>query len=313
MYLTRRSKLVVILIIQLLSLAIPIGSSALTNPATTLLCGSSNQNLSTLEDNISKYIPSGRAYLKLNYQNNPLELSLYLNNYSNNQCNFIGRATANSNTWTYVGNISTPSKDIIIQGLNVGAAPYQAAVQLLIIPNNQCDPTTACSVKYAGLNGLLQLDDSNILSAATNQIAIYGLKPINGVGVKSVAYYSDAQGDLLYTSSKLNPINRNYLGGGVHNLQIQVQLDNGQTIYVNQTIDMGVDWTGTLYLKSLIYRNSGPAAVFIIVGIILILSLLILSLSRLIYKRRLQNELHGLNRYHEPLPQQSDDDNIITR
>ncbi len=292
---------------------LPAKTFAVSSSSQSLICGSTSQNISTIEDITNKYIPTGRAYLKLNYQSSPIKLSLYINNYSNSQCNFIGVANVSPNSWVYIGQISQSSNDIIIQGSDIQVAPYQAAAQLMVVPNNQCTPVTNCTVSYAGLSGILQLDDSNILSGATDQIAVYGLKTLGGVGVKSVSYYADNQGDLLYSSSSLRPINRNYLSGGIHNIQLQIKLNNGQTIYVNQTIDMGIDWTGTLYLKSLIYRNSGSAAIFIIVGITLLLFVILLALARFVYKRRRTNKFHGLSNYHQPAPGRAKDDRIIIK
>ncbi|HUY53433.1 MAG TPA: hypothetical protein VMV24_02570 [Candidatus Dormibacteraeota bacterium] len=276
-------------------------------------CGSTSQNLSTLEDITNTSVVLGNAYLKLNYKSNPIDLSLYLNNPTTGLCKYIGHISTNSNIWTYIGKISTPSNDIIIQGVGVNAAPYQAAVALLVVPNNQCLPTSACVVTFDGLNGTLQLDDSNILSSATDQIAIHAIKPINKVGIKSVSYYADNQKSALYSSSNLNPINKNYLDGGSHNVQIQIKLNNNQLIFVNQTVNMGIDLTGALFLKSLIYRNSGSAAVFIVLGISTILLLAILALIRLIFKRRKAYKLHGLHTYDAPDASNiNNDDDIFT-
>jgi hypothetical protein len=278
-----------------------------------LICGSSSINLSTLEDITKNNIPTGKAYLELNYQSSPINLSLYINNYNGNQCSLIGNVLVNSNTWVYVGNISSSSNDVIVQGLGIGAAPYQAAAKLLIVPNNQCVPTNACNVNYDGLSGVLQLDDSNILSGATDQIAVYGLKPISGIKVSSVNYYVDSQKSLLYTSKTLGHFNRNYLDGGIHSIQSQIKLANNQTIFANQTIDMGVDWTGTLFLKSLIYRNSGSAAVFIITGICVLILFILLALTRFIYKRHQADKFHGLDSYHpDKRPPTDTDDDVFT-
>jgi hypothetical protein len=241
-----------------------------------------------------------------------MKLSLYLNNYSAGVCTSVGNVTVNSNTWVYVGNISTKSNDVIVQGNDISAAPYQAAVNLLVVPDNQCTPITNCTVSYGNLTGQLQLDSSNILSGATDQIAVYGLKPISGVGISSVGYYSDGQKSILYSSKSLKPFDKNYLDGGLHNTQTQIKLNNGQSIYVNQTIDMGIDRTGTLFLKSLIYRNSGSAAIFIVVGIAVVIFLIILGLMRLLYKRRQTNKFHGLYAYR-PAPDHIDDDIFISQ
>jgi hypothetical protein len=277
-----------------------------------LLCGSSNIDISTLEDITKSNLPLGKAYLRLNYASTPVNLSLYLNNYAAGECSNIGNVTVNSNTWVYIGNISSSTNDVIIQGNNVAAAPYQAAVNLLIVPDNQCTPTVYCTVSYSGLKGQLQLDNSNILSGATDQIAVYSLKPINGVGITSVGYYADEQKGALYSSKILKPFDRNYLDGGLHSTQIQIKLKNGQSIYVNETIDMGIDWTGTLYLKSLIYRNSGSAAIFIVAGISIVILLIILGLMRLLYKRRRVNKFHGIYSY-KPVPDRVDDDIFISK
>lgn len=293
-------------------LLIPKLSYAASSTNGGLICGSSNINLSTLEDITKNNVPAGKAYLKLNYHTSPINLSLYINNYNDNQCSFIGSVSVNPNVWVYVGNIVNSSNDVIVQGIGVGAAPYQAATQLLIVPNNQCVPTSDCNVSYGGMNGVLQLDDSNILSGATDQIAIYGLQPISGVGVKSVNYYADSQKSLLYTSKTLGHFNRNYLDGGIHAIQSQIKLVNNQTIFTTQTIDMGVDWTGTLFLKSLIYKNSGSAAIFIIVGVSALILVILLALARFIYKRHQADKFHGLNSYHhDDLPKIDDDTDIF--
>ena len=185
---------------------------------------------------------------------------------------------------------------------------------MLIVTDNQCTPVTNCNVSYDNLGGILQLDNSNILSGATDQIAIYGLKPVSGVGIASVGYYSDSQKGILYTSKTLKPFDRNYLDGGLHNTQIQIKLKNGQSIYVNQTIDMGIDWTGTLFLKSLIYQNSGSAAVFIVTGISIVILLIIFGLMRFFYKRHQTNKFHGLHSYrYNPDANNYDDDIFISK
>jgi len=270
---------------------------ATTTALNPLICGSTNQNITTLEDITRQNIPTGRVYLRLNYASTPINLSLYLNNYAASKCSQIGSGAINSNTWTYAGSVTDSTNDVIIQGNGVGATPYQAAVQMLIVTDNQCVPITSCNVTYDGHRGTLQLDDSNILSGATDQIAIYGLKPVTGTGINLVGYYADDQKGVLYTTKTLKPFNRDYLDGGLHNTQIQIKLSNGQSIYVNQTVDMGIDWTGTLYLKSLIYRDSGSAAIFIILGIAVLIVLIIYLLMGLIYKKRRFNELHGIDSY----------------
>ncbi|HEY5267898.1 MAG TPA: hypothetical protein VII94_02090 [Candidatus Saccharimonadales bacterium] len=272
-------------------------SFAATSTVSPLICGSTNQDISTLEDITTGNMTTGKAYLKLNYTSSPINLSLYISHYSSGQCNSIGNATINSNSWTYVGNILNPSNDVIVQGIGIGAVPYQAATQLLIVPKTQCIPIDVCGVTYDGLDGVLQLDDSNIISGATAQIAIYNLRPINGVGVKLVSYYADNQKSLLYSTKTLKPFDKNYLDGGMHNTQIQIKLSNNQSIFVNQTINMGTDWTGTLFLKSLIYKNSGSAAVFIVSGICILIFLILLWLLRFIYRRRQADKLHGLDSY----------------
>jgi hypothetical protein len=297
-------------------LLLPIKSYATTLSTSSTFCGSTDQSLSTLEDITNNPVATGSVYLKLNYQSNPINLSLYLNNYVASQCNLIGSVSTNSNTWTYIGKISSSTNDVIIQGVGIGAVPYQAAAQLLVVPNNQCLPTSNCNLTFDGLAGVLQLDNSNIISGATDQIAIHTLKPISGIGVRSVSYYADSQKGALYTSNSLRPFNKNYLSGGTHSIQIQIKLDNGQSVFVNQTINMGIDWTGALLVKSLIYRNSGSAAVFIVLGISILILLIIFVLARFIYMQRRTDKLHGLDNYQasdiSDISDIDDDDDIFT-
>jgi hypothetical protein len=286
--------------------------------STSGICGSTDYSLSTLEDITSTNVPSGNVYVKLNYQStSPIELSLYVNNISSNQCDFVGSVPTSSDNWTLIGNIDSniSSDDIIIQGLNVGAAPYQAAVRMMVIPSSSvCQPTINCTVNYEGESGILQLDDSNIISGGTDQIAIYAIKPVSGVGVQTVSYYDlGEQKGQLYSTTTLKPFNRNYLDGGIHYTQAQVKLNNGESIFINKTINMGTDWSGSLLIRSLLYRYSGPAAFFIIIGFFVVIGLVILLITRTIYKKRRERKLHGLDNYKplETTPTSSDDNIVV--
>ena len=199
-------------------------SSTPVNTSSPSICGSSDPGLSTLEDITNNSLPSGNTYLKLNYLSTPIKLSLYLNGSTTNSCTLIGSIDANSTSWVYVGNIPAGSDDVIIQGIGVNAAPYQAAVQMLVLPSSICTPNTSCDLKYHNLSGSLQLDNSNILSGSTDQIAIYGVKPVIGASIQSISYYADNQKGALYSNKTLSAFNRNYLDGGIHQTQIQIKI-----------------------------------------------------------------------------------------
>jgi hypothetical protein len=286
---------------------------ASTSTTSTLVCGSTDSSLSTLTDVTANNVPAGTAYLKLNYQSNPINLTLYAENYLTGTCNKIGGASINANTWVDIGKIISPVDGIIIQGDNITAAPYQAAAQLLILQNNSiCQPSNTCNLTFADFSGTLQLDASNIVSDSTDQIAIYAPLPVIGQNVKSISYYADNQRTLVYSSDILKSFNRNYLDGGVHQTQIQIKLADNQSIFVNETVNMGTDWTGILFLKSLIYRYSGQAAVFIIAGIFILLLLILLAIARFIYKTKRTNKFHGINNFQAPEAiEESENDNIF--
>lgn len=255
-------------------------------------CGTSSNQYNVFV----KQIPSNsELYIKLdNNQESGLNTSVYFQSFSDGQCHLIGTLNSTYNSWGQVGNYSLDTSSggaFIVAGNDLGSLPYQAVASLLILPKPAaCVPVTNCQVSYEGNKGVLSPE---IISGATDQVAVYVANNPNGVGYSKVTYYSNDQ--FLYDSKKLEPINRDYLDGGVHQVSIIVSLSNQETVTINQTINMGTDYTGSLYIKSLIYRTHNKAIVFMIPALIVVILLLLLWVARLIYKRRRFTVEHGLD------------------
>lgn len=243
------------------------------------------------------HIPAmGTIYLRLNNQQEQVStVTTYFQNPITGVCQLLGATSPTYNTWTKLGDyeVSQDNGELTALGQGLSAGPYQATITLLILPKDSlCDPLSGCTVDYRGYSGLLQPLQ---VSTATDTVDVYIAKPITGVGYSRVDYYADSQ--FMYGSAELEPFNRAYLSGGIHNITIQVLFKNGEVLNVRQTINMGYDFTGQLWLKSLSYREHDSFLLFLIpAGIILALSSL-LALLRVVYLRRRYKINHGLNHY----------------
>ncbi len=255
-------------------------------------CGTSDSQYSVLLNQVS---PDAQLYIKLNNVNeHSSSVTVYFQSFSDSQCHLIGTNSPSYGGWSKVGDYNldtTHGGSFVVAGNGLGALPYQAVASLLILPNPAvCTPSANCQVTYQGYKGVLS---PQIISGATDEVAVYLASPLSGVDYNKVTYYSDNQ--FLYASTRLQPINRGYLDGGLHNISIQVDLSDQQTLTINQTINMGTDYTGTLFIKSLIYRTRNKALVFIIPTLVFVIILELLWIARLVYKHRLFKVEHGLN------------------
>lgn len=261
-------------------------------------CGTESNQFNVL---LKKVPAGGQVYMRLNNTSESSGSSIvYFQSFSDSQCHLIGTSNPVYGSWSKVGSYNldtTVGGAFVVIGSGLGALPYQAAVSLLILPNPAvCAPVTNCQVTYRGYQGVLS---PQIISGATDQVAVYVASPLSGVGYSKVTYYSDNQ--FLYDSTHLEPINRNYLGGGVHNVSTQISLSNQQTITINQTINMGSDYADILAIRSLVYRTQNKALVFAISAMAVVILLLLLWIARLLYKHhqfKLEHGLDKLNIHH---------------
>lgn len=248
---------------------------------------------SSYYDTLSQPI-SGAIYARLPAGNNSSVVYLYSQTVSDTSCQLLGAAKIVSGRWLFLGS-GNGVTNIMIQSPGLDAQPYAAVVDLLVVPNSDiCVPAVSCNIHYQGDNGYLV---PNLISNTTDQIAVYEAKSITDVRFTSINYYSD--GTFLYASTQLRPINRDYLPGGKHNIFIQVNFVNSEKININQVVNMGVDWSGSLRLRSDFYRSHNKLVFAGVVALVLIILLLVLWLARKIYKRREFKIDHGIDEYED--------------
>ena len=240
---------------------------------------------------------AGGIFVRLPQKLNPSVVSLYLQDALSQKCVLIGSATVNSDTWTSLGNVSMTAglTSMVINGANIGAEPYAAAVNTLIVPNSDvCVPSKNCTVNYKGFDGYIT---PKLISGDTDQISISTITPINGSAIKSVNYYSENQ--FLYKTNTLEPFNNNYLNNGIHSTTIIVNFSNGQKFTIDRKINAGQSWPGVAYIRTLYYKSSNQIKLFMLAGVFLIAGLLIILIARLIHRHTNYVRNHGLGQYHE--------------
>ncbi len=278
------------------STSIPIVPPGYIPPTPTLDSSISCGDPALLSNNL--LVPTaltGKLYAKLPTTESAMTVNLYSQRIFADSCTTMGSATVSPNKWTYIAQVNNTAKvsTIIATGNNLEAEPYTADLDLLYIPDsNPCVATgNLCQTSYKGYNGVLQ---PNLISPNTSQIAMYVALPLKGVAITNVNYYAD--GTFIYSSKKLMPVRRDYLDGGMHSVQIQVNFAHGETFSTNQSINMGTDWTGSLILKSTFNRTKNKVAFFVFVGAIVLVVVLALALVRYIYKLHKFKEEHGLTK-----------------
>jgi hypothetical protein len=250
-------------------------------------------NSSSYYDTLSQPI-TGSIYARLPSGTSPSVVYLYSETTSDTSCQLLGAAKIVSGRWLFLGSGSAVT-NIMIQSPGLNAQPYAAVVDLLVVPNTAiCAPVVYCNLNYQGDAGYLV---PSLVSNTTDQIAVYEAKSTTDVRFTGINYYSD--GTFLYSSTQLRPINTDYLPGGKHNIFIQINFVNGEKVNINQTINMGIDWSGTLRLRSDFYRSHNKFIFAGVVMVILAIILLLLWFVRKIYKRREFKIDHGIDEYED--------------
>ena len=272
------------------------------------VCGSTNQNIFNFSTSLSSF-PSGSLYIRLANQPNPAQVSVYYQTI-NGQCYNIDDSIARFSKWQPIGSISSSQTGtipgtFIVQSSSLNVPPYEAAADILILPNNSiCDPTVQCFVNYDGYSGYIQ---PRLLSTATDQVAIFEASPIRAANITKVDYYDG--NTFLYRTTSLQPVNTNYLNGGNHNVTIVITQKNGEQALLSKKINMGPDYTGSLYAKSLLYKSHGVLRLTLIILAIVIVLITALGIARHIYKHHKYVLEHGLEHNIEPVVYYPDDTN----
>ena len=304
------TSIISLVILYLLSLS----SIAYASPASNILsslgsCGNSGSSYSTM---LQQLPPSGSVYVELsNNLETSSNLTLYFQQISSAKCNLIGSAAAKYGSWTKIGTYNNANNQygslFIINGNGLSAEPYASDAKLLILPDpSLCTPTTSCNIDYNGYTASLS---PKIISGASDQIAMYLANPIVNAKINSIGYYDNDQ--YVYGRTTFAPFNNDYLRGGKHKTSIQIVFNNGESLTINKTVNMGADYTGILYLRSLLYRSKNKALLVSLAVAIILAILIIIWLARKVYNHHNYIKEHGLLDYKAPpaLPKPDDDTN----
>jgi hypothetical protein len=299
------------LVLFFLTIAQPV--KALSQPPTvSATCGDPSAYSATLS--LTQPLNGGTFYVKLPPVTGATPVKLYTQPiFGNQNCTLLTSVNANNTTWTNAGSLSVPEQagSIIAQGATLGTEPYEASLDLLYIPESiTCTSVTVagCGTIYNGHKGTIS---PTLLSSSISQIALYTVKSIQGVPFRSANYYDN--GLLMYSSSKLEVPNLNYLAGGNHQVSTVVNLKNGEQFTINETINRGKDYTGTLALRSYAYRHKHVSVLIgTVLGITLLIILAIFSL-RLVVAKHKENDRHFGENYHykNKVDTEEDDEHIV--
>lgn len=293
-----------------------IALSQVANPSSTSAsinnigsCGTSSTQYQT---NVNKLPSSGQVYVKLsNQQETTGPVDLYFQSNTTLVCQLIGTASPVFGSWVPIGSLPAGSSGggfLIADGDGLGAFPYSSVLSVLITSApNICNPSLSCTVSYQGYSADIE---PTIITHATDQVAVYTISPITGSGYNKVSYYDN--GKYLYGSTKLLPFNRNYLNGGVHKVDSQVTLNDGQTLDINQNIDMGNDITDMLYLKSKVYQSKNKAVLVVILLAFISIVIALLIFIHWLYKRHRFVVDHGIDKAPSHIDERKqEEENIV--
>jgi hypothetical protein len=246
---------------------------------------------------VAGFDASGAVYVRLNTASETTTpINVYFRSTNDIKCTFIGSGMAKLNTWSKISDTGvTGLKDgiiIISYTVTENVEVYQGTFQMLFVSDKKlCTITANCETNFNGYKGTLSADTS---SRATDDILLFRLTDIDGVAISKVDYYDG--GTFLYSSAKLESVNRNYLPGGNRQLTKQVYFKNGQILTITETVNMGYDFSGGLAIRSYIYRSKNRSLVIGIIVAAAVLSLLILLFIHYLVRRHYYKIDHGLDK-----------------
>lgn len=258
------------------------------------------QNCVNFTNSFSTYISNlptqGFMYIKLaNQQEVESKFTLYFENNNTGQCQLLGQVAPTYSSWLKLGyyHLQWSSGNFVAVGNSLSSGAYQAAVSILMITNPSiCNPLNGCIITFNGFKGTLEPQQ---LSDATSELGIYSMRPLQNTSYSQVSYYAD--GEYVYGSNKLTPFNRDYLSGGQHSIIIQVLYKNGDLLNIHQSINMGTDYTGRLWITSIAYREHDQLLLFLVPSLIFMVILSIAGIIHNTYRRHLYRKQHGLDSY----------------
>ncbi|MEI7838433.1 MAG: hypothetical protein WCI37_01470, partial [bacterium] len=133
---------------------------------------------------------AGSIYIKLPKKSSPKIISLFTQQLIGTDCKLIGTETVNANTWTLLGDVSldAQSVSIVISGKDIGAEPYAAVADALILPSKSiCNLKDNCNTRYMSFSGYIT---PKLISGNTDEIALYNVSSIANSLITNVNYYA---------------------------------------------------------------------------------------------------------------------------
>ena len=244
----------------------------------------------------------GTTYVKLANKIPDSNVTLYTIDANDDaKCSQLGQAPANSQNWAPISTINQNEavKQVFADGPTKSADVYQSTVKLLKITDPKiCQQIDSeCHTTYKGHNGVLQ---PKLLTGGTDSIAVYTVLPINDSKVKEVAYYSDGSFLYINNSKQIDPVNKNYLSDGSHNVVTRVTFENGQVLNISQKYDLGKDFTGFTTVRSYYYKSHNRYLYILIALVSAIIISLIIWAARTIHQRREFKKDHGIENLSVP-------------
>jgi signal peptidase I len=170
---------------------------------------------------------------------------------------------------------------------NNGASTPQA---LFASPKPPCELGTGCMVAYQGVK--LDLSPKKVSSAVDTLHAGVLTDPAADT-IKEVIYSVD--GIQVYTKKTLQPFNESFVAGGEHSVERTVVLSSGQSLSDKRQVQKG-SIANINYLAVSLFNRYLKYVIFVgsIVGLLLFW-LLLLSITKLIYKRHEWRRTHILS------------------
>ncbi|TXG76212.1 hypothetical protein E6P97_03915 [Patescibacteria group bacterium] len=255
-------------------------------------CGPDNEQSYTT---IVADLPAGSLYLKTNATGLSSKITMYLQR-NGGDCQRVGTVTANDKTWTKVTalrpEVAADELTVTLSSESLGADIYASVATILVVPPGSCKVTTDCTGTLQNERGVIE---PVTVSLPSEFVTVQTVPNLASEKIMYVEYYDN--GEFLYTTPDIRPVDQNYLRGGTRTVKKVVYLTNNRLFTISDTIARPSDPLYSQYLKSTFYRLGSQArAVVTIIGIAGV-GLIISYLIRRLHAWRTYRSGHGIDNY----------------
>ncbi len=235
-------------------------------------------------------------YAKLARRGQLAPVTLYIEDNGASACQLVGSIEANGETWQRVGTWDSIDDAPVRFQLSSPAFTYELdanrpSIMLLPLTSPPCQPVVNCELEYEGQPAYL-VPTSTLLSE--NQLRVQQVKDLQSDRLVQVGYFSDGQ--LLYTTPKLEPFDLRYVRGGDHDLSRVLQFESGQRVVLPSTarISFARDFQNLLF--RLFHSNRIGLQILATLIILSLVAMITLAAIRTLHRRRIWKLSHGLLR-----------------